>query len=339
MFPRKDGLKKKQLIGIVMILSMLLGLFVWQNGRFLRADTNFPQYLPFIAREEDGEVTATSTIQVTWTTLVVPTRTPTPTGTATPTPPSTPSPTASATPTLIPTSTATASFTPTLTPTPAVTASATPTFTPTSTPTPSATPILEPCGAFFIGAPIAGTTYALVTGVIDTTVNLFNLTTGLLIGTDTFIEGSGFSACPGVASFSGLLQPLIAGHVLLAVPSVGNPATAIVVPPTPFPGVCGVYFEYEPMAGAHFVWVTGEVGTTVAIYNLTTGELLGSDTFLPLPGHLCAGFADFSGNNAFLEPLQEGHVLLAVPGIGHVATAVVVVYTPTPTPTVIGKGK
>jgi hypothetical protein len=71
---------------------------------------------------------------------------------------------------------------------------------------------------------------------------------------------------------------------------------------------------------------------------LTTGAVLGTDTFLVVQGHACDGFADFSGapGNAdrLTPPLIGGHVIMAENiNNGSFDTKIVQLGTSTPTPT------
>ncbi|MCB8966149.1 MAG: pilus assembly protein [Ardenticatenaceae bacterium] len=117
--------------------------------------------------------------------------------------------------------------------------------------------------------------------------------------------------------------------------TAGPTTTATATPsntPSATPDYCGAYFETAPVEGQTHVWVSGEVGDTVTIIDLTTGQTLGTDTFLAASDHQCAGFADFNGANALISPLVFNHVILAVPNQGQPDTAIVLQGTPTPTP-------
>ena len=98
---------------------------------------------------------------------------------------------------------------------------------------------------------------------------------------------------------------------------------------TPLPR-CDVQFDQNAIAGDNFVFVTGDIGTTVTIINLTTGNTLGSAVLQgPTAGHVCDGFATVFLN----EQLQEGHVLAADSSDGSVDTTIVLALPPTTTPT------
>lgn len=101
--------------------------------------------------------------------------------------------------------------------------------------------------------------------------------------------------------------------------------------PSPTPDYCGAHFEAPPVEGQTHVWVSGEVGATVTIINLTTGQTLGSDVFLEVSNHRCPGIADFNDAAVLPTPLVAGHVILAVPSLGEPATQIVLAGTPTPT--------
>ncbi|NKQ37310.1 MAG: hypothetical protein HF973_17055 [Chloroflexi bacterium] len=92
---------------------------------------------------------------------------------------------------------------------------------------------------------------------------------------------------------------------------------------------CDVQFESSAIAGESFVTVTGDIGTTVTIIDLTTGRTLGSAALLDRTGYACPGFAVVS----LSEPLQEGHVLAADSSDGSVDTTIVLALPPTNTPT------
>lgn len=102
---------------------------------------------------------------------------------------------------------------------------------------------------------------------------------------------------------------------------------------TPTPTYCGAYIESPPVDGQNYLWVSGEPGADVTVIDLTTGETLGQDTFVAVGGHLCGGFADFSGADALNPVLVAGHVILAVPSQGQPANAIVLQGSPTPTAT------
>jgi hypothetical protein len=124
-------------------------------------------------------------------------------------------------------------------------------------------------------------------------------------------------------------------------PTVGATATPTDTPtntPTATPVVCPIEFEGFVVEDADtldddFVFVTGDVGTTVTIIDLTSGAVLGSDIMLSAGGHSCPGFADFGIPAPPLPDLIGGHVLLAQSSDGSFDTTIVVANTPTPTPT------
>ncbi len=100
---------------------------------------------------------------------------------------------------------------------------------------------------------------------------------------------------------------------------------------TPFP-ICPVQFEGYVIAGQDYVLITGEVGTTVTIVDLTDGgQQIGEGTLPgPFPGHACLGFATISVPSS---EVITGHVLAAISSDGTVDTAIVLAEPPTPTPT------
>jgi hypothetical protein len=97
--------------------------------------------------------------------------------------------------------------------------------------------------------------------------------------------------------------------------------------------VCPVQFEGIAIEGDDYVFVTGDVGTTVTIIDLTTGQVLGTDIPLARGGHGCPGFADFTPPDQLGPALVAGHVIVAQSSDGTFDTAVVAKVTPTPTPT------
>ena len=109
--------------------------------------------------------------------------------------------------------------------------------------------------------------------------------------------------------------------------------------------ICPSQFEGIAIAGATFVFVTGEPGTAVRVTDLTDGVVLGEDIFLVVPNHACEGLADFSGapgdTNTLTPPLIVGHSIIAENlNNGTFDTTIVqsgsVTSTPTATPTPAG---
>ncbi|HFE66980.1 MAG TPA: pilus assembly protein [Chloroflexi bacterium] len=93
---------------------------------------------------------------------------------------------------------------------------------------------------------------------------------------------------------------------------------------------CDVRFDQSAIAGNDYVFVTGDIDTTVTIIDLTTGRTLGTAVLQgPTTGHACSGFATVNLN----ELLQEGHVLAADSSDGSVDTTIVLALPPTNTPT------
>ncbi|HFE66598.1 MAG TPA: hypothetical protein ENJ93_04980 [Chloroflexi bacterium] len=97
--------------------------------------------------------------------------------------------------------------------------------------------------------------------------------------------------------------------------------------------ICNVQFEGPALEGTDFVMVTGDIGTTVTIVNLTTGDTLGSAVLQDIPGHACPGFSDFSPPDNLNAPLVAGHLLQAQSSDGTTAQIVVQALPPTETPT------
>jgi hypothetical protein len=97
---------------------------------------------------------------------------------------------------------------------------------------------------------------------------------------------------------------------------------------------CPIQFEGAAVDGWTSVFVTGDPNTVVRIIDLTTGAILGTDTFIAVQGHACAGFADFSDPNTLNPPLVGGHVIMAENiNNGSFDTAIVQLGTSTPTTT------
>ena len=100
---------------------------------------------------------------------------------------------------------------------------------------------------------------------------------------------------------------------------------------TPTPTPCNVAFEGYAIAGTNFVAVSGDIGTTVTIIDLTTGRTLGvSSPLLDRSGHVCPGYIDITGLS---ENLTAGNVLLAESSDGTTDTIIVLDQPPSPTPT------
>ena len=126
-------------------------------------------------------------------------------------------------------------------PTPSPTPTITPTPTegiPSATPTTTQTPTPEACGVYFEAQPVAGDSYVIVSGEVGETVTIIDQTTGVTLGTDTFITVGGYT-CEGLVDFdTPQLSPLLeGGHLLVAQPNYagGQPDTAFVIPGTPTP--------------------------------------------------------------------------------------------------------
>jgi len=117
-----------------------------------------------------------------------------------------------------------------------------------------------------------------------------------------------------------------------ALPSTSAPLPTSTPKPTPLP--CNIEFEGYATAGNRYVWVSGDIGVTVELYDLTTSTLLGADVLLDRPAHTCPGFADFtdSAGVGLLDPLVDGHILAAISDDGTHDTTVVLALPPTSTP-------
>ncbi|MFZ1397553.1 MAG: TadE/TadG family type IV pilus assembly protein [Candidatus Promineifilaceae bacterium] len=113
-------------------------------------------------------------------------------------------------------------------------------------------------------------------------------------------------------------------------PGPSNTPTATATPPR-----CDLAFDVAPVSGNNFVVVTGDVGITVEIYNLTNNSaFLGSAVLLgPVDGHSCDGLATILINPALVSG-NIGDILLAVePTLSsNNDTAIVVGVPPTATP-------
>lgn len=117
-------------------------------------------------------------------------------------------------------------------------------------------------------------------------------------------------------------------------PTPGPTSTPTQTPTfTPTPR-CDIEFEGGAIAGTNFVLVTGDVGISVTIINLSTGATLGSGVLGgPFNGHACPGFGTIILNPA-LVTANIGHVLLAqqTNDITNNDTTIVVGAPPTATP-------
>lgn len=104
---------------------------------------------------------------------------------------------------------------------------------------------------------------------------------------------------------------------------------------TPTPLRCDLEFEGSAVAGNNYVFVTGDVGITVEVYNLSDNSaFLGSFVLNgPLDGHACEGFGAVTLDPA-LTGANVGDVLLAVQSdaADNNDTTIVVGVPPTPTP-------
>lgn len=125
-------------------------------------------------------------------------------------------------------------FGPTPTPSPTPTTGPTPTNTHTPTHTPTATKDI--CAVQFEGSAVAGNTFVLVTGDIDSNVTIFSATNGDTLGSATLLDRDGH-LCPGFADYNppNLNRPLIEGEVLIAQSSDGSTDTTIVLAGTATP--------------------------------------------------------------------------------------------------------
>lgn len=100
---------------------------------------------------------------------------------------------------------------------------------------------------------------------------------------------------------------------------------------TPIP-ICEVQFEGNVVETQNFVWVTGDIGTTVQIVDLTTGgNIIGFGTLGgPFNNHACEGFTSISVS---ASDLVQGHVIAAISSDNSTDTTIVLGSPPTPSPT------
>lgn len=98
---------------------------------------------------------------------------------------------------------------------------------------------------------------------------------------------------------------------------------------TPSPTPCKVQFEGYALANTTHIYVTGDIGTTVTVLNLTTGNELVSGTLQSKEGHSCPGFADLSAPTS----LVPGHVVLVESSDTTIDSTTVLIEEPTPTTT------
>jgi hypothetical protein len=120
-----------------------------------------------------------------------------------------------------------------------------------------------------------------------------------------------------------------------ATPSPGPTATATETPtpiPSATPVICPVRFAAHLVAGTSHAYITGDIGTTVTLFNLSTGESLATAGPLQdFDGHLCPGFVAIFWDTPLLE---AGHTILVESSDTSVDTTIVLADTPTPSPTV-----
>lgn len=113
---------------------------------------------------------------------------------------------------------------------------------------------------------------------------------------------------------------------------------------TPAPSFCDVQFVQSPVAGETSVLVTGEIGATVEVYDISTvpPTLLATTVLLDRSGYACGGFADFvpASHPALNQALIAGHFIEVIQYIGGVQHSTdleeVLPEAPTPTPTETG---
>jgi hypothetical protein len=100
--------------------------------------------------------------------------------------------------------------------------------------------------------------------------------------------------------------------------------------PSPTPNRCDVRFDQTLVGGNQFVFVTGDIGTTVLVTDLTAQNVLGGPIQIPGPfdGHACAGFVTIPVN----PPLVGNHILLVESSDGSFDAQPVLPAPPTNTP-------
>jgi hypothetical protein len=107
------------------------------------------------------------------------------------------------------------------------------------------------------------------------------------------------------------------------------------ITPTDEPEICPVRFEGNAIAGNTYLFITGEVGSTVTIIDVDTGVTLGTAKLIARNGHFCEGFADFQPSefSPLIEALTEGHLLVATSSDGSFDETFVIGQSPTGSPT------
>jgi hypothetical protein len=119
-----------------------------------------------------------------------------------------------------------------------------------------------------------------------------------------------------------------------ATPTAGATATATETPtstPSVTPVICPVRFVGDLVAGTAQAHITGEIGTTITLINLSTSVTLATAGPLQdFDGHLCPGFVAVFWETPLLA---AGHTILVESSDGTFDTAIVLPGTPTPSPT------
>ncbi len=204
--------------------------------------------------------------------------------------------------------------------------------TPTQLPT-LETPVFN-CPVSFVQPPLHEKKSVLVTGEIGATIEVWDISSipEKLLGTTVLLAQSGYH-CDGFADFVPPAHPplnslLFSGQFIEVRQYIdGNLHSTdieIVLFPTPTPTVtntptpttqsfCAVNFVQPPVHGQTSALITGEIGATIEVWDLSTTPetLLGTTILLDRPGYLCDGFADFvpATHPALSPPLISGHLI------------------------------
>ena len=164
-----------------------------------------------------------------------------------------------------------------------------------------------------------------------------------VVGQET-LNNETFGQLGGTGNEGAALPPNLPPVPTPGVTPSPTPSPTPTDPPTPGPSNtptftatplrCDLSFEGAAVAGNNFVFVTGDPGITVEIYNLSDNTVfLGSAVLNDVDGHACNGFAVITLNPA-LTSANITDVLLAVQSdaADNNDTAIVVGVPPTQTP-------
>lgn len=165
----------------------------------------------------------------------------------------------------------------------------------------------------------------------------------LMVYSELILLNEGFNNLGGDSAGVGLPPPLPTFPTPGVTPSAtptntpGATATGTVTPTvtfTPSPTRCDTRFEPDQVQGDTFVNITGDVDTSIIVYDITgpgTPPVLATGTLAPFGGHDCPGFANLTGIS---PPLIGGNTLLVSNNTDFSQdTSIVLTAPPTNTPT------